>query len=90
MRANCEYNINGLRGIIPQAMKITPICTIRRYHVRCMRFMDAYRQELNIQLAHYVTEKYKSHRRLFDLQIDAGLEEQEMLNKHCRNVDLLK
>jgi len=83
-RANCEYNISALRKIIPSAMKVTSISTIRRYYTRCMRFMDAYRQDLNTQLAHYVTKKYKSHRRLVNVQIDTGLEEQEMLFKRYR------
>jgi len=44
--------------------------------------MDAYRRGLDTRLAHYVTKKYQSHRRLFDVHIDAGLEEQEMLKTH--------
>jgi len=82
MRSNCEYNINALRQIIPTAMKITSIFTIRKYYIRCMRFMDAYRRGLDTRLAHYVTKKYKSHRRLFDVHTDAGLKEQEMLKTH--------
>jgi len=49
-----------------------------------MRFMDAYRQGLITQLAHYVTKKYNIHLRLVNVQIDAGLEGQEMLFNRCR------
>jgi hypothetical protein len=55
-----------------------------------MRFMDAYRQGLNTQLAHYVTKKYKGLRRLNELQINAGLEEQEMLKERHRSRELKK
>jgi hypothetical protein len=89
MRANCSYNINALRRMIPEALRITTVQTIKRYYNRCLRFMDAYRHGLNVQLAHYVTKKYKSHRRLNDLQINVGLEEQEMIQRQRKNIEQL-
>jgi len=88
MRANCSYSISGLRDIIPTALRITSLATIRRYHTRCLRFMDAYRMGLNTQLAHYVTKKYKSHRRLNEVEIDVGIEELEMLQSQHKSIEL--
>jgi hypothetical protein len=52
--------------------------------------MDAYRQGLSTQLAHYVTKNYKGHRRLNDVLINASLEEKEMQDKMYRSKELNK
>jgi hypothetical protein len=90
MRNNCNYKLSALRAIIPSALRITTIKTLRRYHTRFLRFMDAYKKGLSTHLAHYVTKKYRSHRRLNDVQIDIGLEQQGMLERQRNRIDRLR
>ncbi|KAJ7626869.1 hypothetical protein FB45DRAFT_1081806, partial [Roridomyces roridus] len=58
-------------GTFPTAQRLVPEClkavateNIRRYFRHCWRYMDAYRQGLNLRQAAYAAKKFKSHRRI--------------------------
>jgi hypothetical protein len=61
-RDHCEYNVEALRRVIPEALSSILPKTIRAYFARCQRRMEAYRMGIT-----YGTEefrKYTSHRRV--------------------------
>jgi hypothetical protein len=41
-RDHCTFKIQGLRKILPEAIKPVSAATINRYYHRCMRTLDAY------------------------------------------------
>jgi hypothetical protein len=61
-RNNCDYTWNGLKQIVPVALDLIPISQIRAFARKSYRYMDAYRNGLNVKQAEYAVKKYKRHR----------------------------
>lgn len=61
-RKNCAYNIAGLRKIVPQALAVTCIETIKRFFGKCRRYEASYRAGMSsLEAANAV--RLTSHRR---------------------------
>ena len=61
-RNNCDYTWNGLKQVVPVALDLIPISQIRAFARKSYRYMDAYRNGLNVKQAEYAVKKYKRHR----------------------------
>ena len=61
-RQNCDYSIKGLRENVPESLSRIPLKFIRKYFRMAFRYMSAYKEGLNLDLAQYAVKKYKSHR----------------------------
>ncbi|KIK76705.1 hypothetical protein PAXRUDRAFT_169069 [Paxillus rubicundulus Ve08.2h10] len=65
-RKYCEYPPSVSEAVLEQnvirALESVPICTIRRYATRSLRFMDAYRHGLDGRQAIWAAKKYRGHR----------------------------
>jgi hypothetical protein len=80
LRQNCEYNIHSLRQTIPTAMNSVSVGLIRKYHNKTMCFMDCYALHVGVRLAHWLTKKYRQHRRISENMVDLMLEEGQMMS----------
>jgi len=63
-RQRCDYTFAHLRVQVPLILKEVPLETIRAFHRKAWRYIDAYHKGLEGPLAEWVVKKYKSHRRL--------------------------
>jgi hypothetical protein len=61
-RDNCEYNLEALRHIVPEALSSVPSRTITAFHACCQRRMEAYRLGLKYGMEEF--KNYPSHRRV--------------------------
>lgn len=69
LRENCDYTFTGLKANMPAALRSVSVATIRRWEHRMIRWMDAYRNNLDAKSAQqqvraFSSRKYKSHRRV--------------------------
>ncbi|RPB02022.1 hypothetical protein L873DRAFT_573278 [Choiromyces venosus 120613-1] len=67
-RDNCEYNYEGLKTIIPQALSSVKPTTISLFYARTQRIMEAYHNGLTYGSTGY--HEYLSHRRVRHLEDD--------------------
>ncbi|RPA94627.1 hypothetical protein L873DRAFT_1837574 [Choiromyces venosus 120613-1] len=65
---NCEYNYEGLKTIIPQALSSVKPTTISLFYARTQRIMEAYHNGLTYGSTGY--HEYLSHRRVRHLEDD--------------------
>ena len=42
-RRNCNYTFQGLKALVPEALRSVSVASIRRYATKYFRYMDAYR-----------------------------------------------
>jgi hypothetical protein len=56
VREHCEYSLESLRRILPEALKSVSEATTNRYYHRCMRILNAYDSGF-----HYGTKTFKDH-----------------------------
>ena len=59
---NCNYSFKGLEKIVPKALNLISLETIRCYTSRSWRFINAYRKRLIGIKALYVIKKYRLYR----------------------------
>lgn len=74
LRENCDYTFDTLKTNMPIALATVQLQTIRKWEHRVLRWMDAYRSGLStkdaqVQVKQFSSTKYKSHRRVPDLDI---------------------
>jgi hypothetical protein len=68
-RRNCTYSFKDLQSVVPVALQNVDLARIRRFAVKCYRYMDAYRlkddkgSSLTARQIEFAVKKYKSHRR---------------------------
>jgi hypothetical protein len=72
-RQRCDYTFASLRVQVPQILKEVPLGTIRAFHRKAWRYIDAYNKGLEGPLAEWAVKKYKSHRRLPPQSVEAFL-----------------
>jgi len=72
-RQRCDYTFANLRIQVPLILKEVPLGTIRAFHRKAWRYIDAYHKGLEGPLAEWVVKKYKSHRRLPPHTVEAFL-----------------
>lgn len=66
-RANCTYDMAGLRARVPLAIRALSIATVRRYFRRQHRFCSMYHQEGGVEMMpwkvrEFIMKKYCQHR----------------------------
>jgi hypothetical protein len=61
-REHCEYSLESLRRIQPEALKSVSSVTINRYYRRCMRILNAYDSGFHYGTKTFKDHVYKSHR----------------------------
>ena len=69
LRDQCDYTFPTLQTNMPIALEAVNKLLIRKWHNRMMRWMDAYRDGLNVKDAQlrvqaFSSKKYTSHRRV--------------------------
>lgn len=62
--AKCTYNFTKLKDLVPEAFESIDVLTIRRWEHRMWRWIDAYKDGLNVTQANFAVKQYKSHRRI--------------------------
>src|ERR1043165_5444253 len=66
-RENCDYSWSGLQRIVPISLESVDLITIRKFARHAWRYMDLYKKGITGKLAEYGVKKYKSHRRIPDV-----------------------
>ncbi|KAJ7615064.1 hypothetical protein DFH06DRAFT_921943, partial [Mycena polygramma] len=69
LRDHCDYTYEGLKANMPAALASVSVALIRKWEHRMIRWMDAYRDNLDPKEAQRVVQafsstKYTSHRRV--------------------------
>ena len=76
-RQRCDYTFSGLRVQVPLILKEISSDSIRTFHRKAWRYIDAYHKGLDGLLAEWAVKKYKSHRRLPPKSVDDFVKEKE-------------
>jgi len=77
-RTNCNYSWAELQRIVPIALAHVSIKTIRKLSEHCFRYMEAYRNDqLTPQQIEWAIQKYSSHRRVKESNIEHEFLSQE-------------
>jgi hypothetical protein len=63
-RSSCDYFFAALRLTVDEAMDSVSLATIRRFARKCWRYMDAYQQDLYMEVAEWAVKKQRSRDRL--------------------------
>ena len=65
-RKHCSYRFKDLEHIIPIALKVTSLSSMRQYSRKCFRYIDIYASgvELTPKQIEHAMKKYSSHRRI--------------------------
>ena len=71
LREHCDYTFVTLKANMPKALASVDTLVIRKWQNRMMRWMDAYRADLNakdaqLRVQAFSSKKYTSHRRVPD------------------------
>lgn len=63
-RKHCTYSFQDLERVVPQALKVTSVATMRRFARKCLRYINIYRSEVQLtpKQIEYAMKKYSSHR----------------------------
>ena len=68
-RRNCNYTFQGLKALVPEALRSVSVASIRRYACKCFRYMDAYRivdssgnRKLTPSQVEFAVKKFSKHR----------------------------
>jgi hypothetical protein len=64
VREHCEYSLESLRRILPEALKSVSSATINRYY-RCMRILNAYDSSFHYGTKTFKDHVYKSHQQVW-------------------------
>ena len=62
-RDHCDYTFSGLQQTLPAAFESVSFDTIKKYYLKSLRLIDAYKDGVEYGTAQY-DKVYKSHRRL--------------------------
>ena len=65
-RKHCTYKFKDLENIIPIALKVTSLASMRKFARKCFRYIDIYASDVQLtpnQIEHTM-RKYSSHRRI--------------------------
>lgn len=65
-RKHCTYRFKDLERIIPIALKVTSLASMRKFARKCFRYIDIYASgvKLTPQQIEHAMKKYSSHRRI--------------------------
>ncbi|KAJ7230092.1 hypothetical protein GGX14DRAFT_344067 [Mycena pura] len=63
-RERTDGSFPRAKVLVPECLDVISTDTIRRYFRQCWRYMDAYRQGLNLRQAAFAVKTYSSHRRI--------------------------
>lgn len=64
LRSRCDYKLESLRRLLPEAIASVSLTTIRRYFAHVRRYMRAYANDsLSLCQIEWAMRKYSSHRR---------------------------
>lgn len=65
-RENCQYSLEGLREVVPAAMRHVSPASINRYYNHCSRTIDAYASGHDYGTKAFKEQVYKGHRQVTD------------------------
>lgn len=65
-RENCQFSLEGLRHILPQALDSVSTATIHRHYNHCKRVIEAYAEGFSYGTNDFTDRVYKGHRQVVD------------------------